>query len=138
LSDKCRSCLLLHTVLNPALMGFSTEQEKEEKEERPKKKKKKKKKERKKKTKPTKKSPSSPPEYIALGLSSSRGWEVARLGTAKIARCTDLGNDEPRSTMAMHNLVQELKESFLTQSYVTIVWKKKKKKKKKTILNYLF
>jgi hypothetical protein len=43
------------------------------------------------------------------------------LGMGKIARCTDLGNDEPISAMAMPNLVMELKESFLTQSYVTIV-----------------
>jgi hypothetical protein len=92
MSDKCRSRLLLQTVLNPALKGSSKEQEKEEKEERPKK-----------KNQTTRKSPSSPPEYTVLRLPSSRGWELAHLGTAKIARCTDLGIDEPRSAMAMPN-----------------------------------
>jgi hypothetical protein len=66
---------------------------------------KKKKKKRDQKNQTTKKSHSSPPEYAVLRLRSSRGWEVARLGTAKIAGFTDLRNDEPRSVMAMPNFV---------------------------------
>jgi hypothetical protein len=54
-----------------------------------KKKKKKRDLEKKKKKKRPPKSPSSPPECTILRLPSSLGWEVARLGTAKIARCTD-------------------------------------------------
>jgi hypothetical protein len=66
---------------------------------------KKRKKKRDLKNQTTKRSSSFLPKYAILRLPSSRGWEGARLATAKIAGCIDLGNNEPRSAMAMPNLV---------------------------------
>jgi len=85
---------LLHTALNASLKGSGQQGTG----------KKKRKKKRDLKNQTTKRT-SSPPKYAVLRLPSSRGWEVAGLATAKIARCIDLGNDEPRSALAMPNLV---------------------------------